>query len=72
MTTLTIAEYSPADHDFFARTLEADACSGEMVFLGKATDDEIREYANNNLCAPDCGSFDTAEVLWEESDHDDD
>lgn len=68
MTTLTIGEYSPADHTFFVRTLEADACSGEIVFLGKATDNEIREYANANLCAPDCGNFDTAAALWAEED----
>lgn len=62
---LTIAEYT--DGAFYARTINADATAGEIVIPGKATDEEIREYANENLCAPDCGSFDGFPVYWEAS-----
>lgn len=62
---LTIAEYNADTHSFYARLLNADASSGEIVIPGHATDNEIREFANENLCAPQCGDFSSAPVEWE-------
>ena len=44
------------DHDtqtIYARELDADAASGELVLLGHPTDQEIRDEADEQLCAPD-------------------
>ena len=64
---LTVAEFDSETCTFFARTLKATAASGEIVIPGKATDQEIIDYANENLCAPHDGhgSFDGAKVEWE-------
>ena len=67
---LTIAEYNAENHEFYARVLNADAASGEIVIPGRATDAEIREYANENLCCPDIpgfSSFSDASVVWEDA-----
>jgi len=61
---VTTVSYSGETHRFFARTIEADAASGDLVFEGVPTDDEIRDAANSEL-AIDAGDFSTAEVVWE-------
>jgi len=48
---LTILEYDVNTHTIFARELQADAASGE-VMLGTPTDSEIREWANDNWGTP--------------------
>lgn len=64
---LTIAEFDSEDFTFYARTLAASAASGEIVIPGRATDAEIIQYANENLCAPESGSFDGATIVWEDN-----
>ena len=49
MNTLPIAEYSPEEHTFFARTLAPDACSGQMLFFCQSPYDAIPEYATAYL-----------------------
>ena len=62
---LTIAKYEAEEHTFYARVLNADAASGELVIPGRATDSEIRDRANETLCAPEIGDFSDASVVWE-------
>ena len=64
---LTIAEFNADDFSFHARTVEADAASGEIVIPGRATTAEIIEYANENLAAPfdGHGDYTGAAVVWE-------
>ena len=62
---LTIAEYNATEHTFYARVLNADAASGEIVIPGRATDANIRDLANETLCAPEIGDFSDANVVWE-------
>ena len=48
---LTLISYDKDTHTIHARTLEADAAGGD-VLPGKATDAEIRDYANGTWLAP--------------------
>ena len=61
---VTTVSYSGETHRFFARTIEADAASGDLVFPGRPTDEEIRDAANSEL-ALEFGDFSDAEVVWE-------
>ena len=61
---MTTVNYESEGHRFYARSISADAASGDLVFEGVPTDDEIRDAANSEL-AIDAGDFSTAEVVWE-------
>lgn len=65
MTALTVAEFT--DGKFYARVIQADAASGEITIPGRATDNDIREFANENLAAPYDGHGDYSDVVvvWE-------
>jgi len=61
---VTTVSYDGECHRFYARTINADAASGDLVFEGVPTDDEIRDAANEGL-ALEFGDFSDAEVVWE-------
>ena len=59
---ITTVNYDSEGHRFYARTIAADAASGDLVFSGRPTDEEIRDAANEEL-AIDFGDFSNAEVV---------
>jgi len=60
---ITTVNYDSETHRLYARTIrDADAASGDLVFEGVPTDDEIRDVANSEL-AIDFGDFSDAEVV---------
>lgn len=63
---VTTCEYDDDTHTFFCRVVDADAISGDLVFEGIPTADDVRERANDELAAPDCGDFSDAKVEFEE------
>jgi len=61
---VTTVQYDGGEHRFYARTIAADAASGDLVFEGVPTDEDIRDAANEEL-AIEVGDFSNAEVVWE-------
>lgn len=61
---VTIVEYDENSHTLYARHIDATAAAGELVLPGKPTDQQIRDTADEELCAPECGNFSHAEVEW--------
>jgi excisionase family DNA binding protein len=50
---------------FYARTIEADAASGELVLQGHATNGEIVDAANSEMAAPPDGlDYSGYDVVW--------
>jgi len=69
---ITYAEYNSENHTFYARLVRATAISGDIVIPGHATDQEIRNFADDNLAAPfeddqgvNFGDYQDAHVIWE-------
>ena len=59
---ITTVNYDSENHRLYARTISADAASGDLVFEGVPTDEDIRDAANEEL-ALDFGDFSDAEVV---------
>jgi hypothetical protein len=58
---ITLIETDHESETFYTREIDADAVGtndSQFVMLGTPTDAEIRNYANDNLAAPESGDFD--------------
>ena len=64
---LTIVTTDHYTQTLWARALDADAASGDLVLLGIPTDSEIRAEANEQLAAPECGTYTDYDVAWVET-----
>ena len=62
---ITLIETDYENETFYKREIKAD-CVGtnknQFVLLGQPTNQEIVDYANNNLAAPDSGDFNNWEI----------
>lgn len=62
---LTIVTLDNETQTLWARTIDADAASGDLVLLGTPTNNEIRDAANAQLPAPDpIPNFNGYDVEW--------
>lgn len=64
---LTIITYAADTHTMHAVQIDADAASGDLVFLGTPTNREIRNRANELLAAPESGDYQDAAISWEKT-----
>ncbi len=59
---LTLIKTNDEKFNFYTREINADAASGD-VMLGHPSDNEIIEWANGNLSAPECGDYNDYSVI---------
>jgi hypothetical protein len=64
---ITIITVDNENHTLWARKIDADATSGDMVMLGTPGRKRIREMANQTFPAPDpIPNYNGYEVKWTE------
>lgn len=64
---ITIIMVDEKTETLWARAIDADAASGDLVFPGIPADAEIRKTANDELAAPESGSYAAWDVAWIET-----
>ncbi len=63
MKMLTLIETNDEKLKFYTREINADAAAWGDVMLGRPTDNEIIEWANEYLLAPECGDYNDYSVV---------